>query len=532
MNKYIVTFAPPTPNGDLHVGHLSGPYLAADVYTRSRRLMGDDVLFVSYSDDYQSYLLKKSVETGSTPDAVCKKYYKKIVKSLESVNINTDSFISTINNQYFKDAVKLFYSSAVDNDMIDIGEFPVGYCSRCNVYGYESFGRAECNFCGSSSDLSQCENCAYPPDIEQVKEIKCSLCKNDMVMVKGHQEYIKIDQCYEYITELMAFNKTRKALSEFVRKITNSTIKKWPISRDNEYGVDGITMPENRRIHTWFSGIAGYYASSLALDTSVGKNTATNYWKDKNTTIACFVGYDCAFSHAIVYPSLLKNIDMFTNKIKIFTNYFLKLNGEDFSTSRGHAIWLSDIVKEVDPDFLRLYVAAYSPEEECDNFETLDLYRFLNVKIYPVLDSLISGVKINNVGHVDSNSVDILVKDIVDRYKDKWLFAIGPSTFSMKNIALIIIDVIKESNSDNNFNQNDLAFLLIFIAYISLPVMPVFSKKILLSFNVDEKELLNIFTNKNIDFKFIIDHKKLPKCTYIKKSYLDNICNITDSVLA
>ncbi len=141
MSKYIVTITPPTPNGDLHIGHIAGPFLSADVFTRIQRQRGHECVLLSYSDDYQSYMQRKGIETGIEPSVLAQSNTEKIKRSLAAMKISVDNWMSPYNNPFFKDAVQELFDSAHERGAIAFHDSSEPYCASCNVWGYEAFGR-------------------------------------------------------------------------------------------------------------------------------------------------------------------------------------------------------------------------------------------------------------------------------------------------------------------------------------------------------------------------------------------------------
>lgn len=174
MVKHIVTFAPPTPNGELHVGHLSGPYLAADVYCRAFRMLGHEVVFISYSDEYHSYLQRKALELGESETQVMTRNYQKISQALKQCRIEPDIFTRSYNCETFLNAVSFFRQHA--DQYITLKEDRVPYCKYCKRWGYEAYARGSCAQCGASTDRSQCENCASAPEISGINDMVCTHC--------------------------------------------------------------------------------------------------------------------------------------------------------------------------------------------------------------------------------------------------------------------------------------------------------------------------------------------------------------------
>ncbi len=373
MSKYIVTITPPTPNGNLHLGHIAGPFLAADVLARGLRQQGHEVVFLCYSDDYQSYVLRKAIELSTERFKLAATFAAEIEPTLKLAGISLDWFLKAYNNPYFSDAVTFFYEQAHASGAIKTRVDMVPYDPEHNVYGYEAFGRGTCNFCGHESDASQCEHCAQAPDLHKMGPIRGTTFGGVMDWKEMPREFLQLHRYKNRLLDHYRSIPLRSYLRNFIEAVFAREDLDWPIDRPGECGIEIRTASHSNVIHTWFSGIAGYLAAFTEWADRIGKpRLVKEFWYDQETNIVHFVGFDCSFSHAIVYPSLLHNCEGMTRNVHLFPNKFLKLEGKDFSTSRGIAIWVNDILRDAPLDAVRTYLALHSPEEEVCNFERKD----------------------------------------------------------------------------------------------------------------------------------------------------------------
>ncbi|HSK42247.1 MAG TPA: class I tRNA ligase family protein, partial [Arenibaculum sp.] len=264
MSRLIVTIAPPTPNGDLHLGHIAGPYMAADVYARVQRQKGHDVLFVSYSDDYQSYLQRKGRELGIEPFALGLRNGAMIHETLGMLDIRPDWWMQSGHNPHFRDAVRMFYEGAAARGAIGTRMHRMAYFPAFDVWGYEAYARGACNHCGTSSDASQCEHCAHAPDINRMDGLSCTLGASPLEWREVERDYLKVGMYREFLRDLYGRHPLRPNLRAFVDEVLALPDEdlEWYTTRPHECGVTIPTSGGDRVVHTWFSGIAGYYAAS------------------------------------------------------------------------------------------------------------------------------------------------------------------------------------------------------------------------------------------------------------------------------
>jgi methionyl-tRNA synthetase len=374
MAKYIVTITPPTPNGDLHLGHLAGPFLAADICARMLRQQKHDVILLSYSDDYQSYLLRKARQTDQEPMQIAAANADAMAASLASVDIDLAYFLKAFGNRYFLEEVNRYFDIVDGKGAIVSSAAQIPYCRECGVFGYEGFARGICNYCGGSSDASQCENCANVPDLAQMTSIRCILCDETMANRTVERLEWQIGASYRQLIERYHGANHRSSLKSFLAMRLQQTDDEWPLTRPGEQAIPLERHP-SQPIHTWFAGLAGYRATLREYLASSGGDL--NDWWNHDTSLVQFLGFDCAYSHVIAYASQLALEQTGPSKLFHFTNRFLQLDGENFSTSRGHAVWIRDISAKYPVDAVRLYASLYAPEDEVKDFRMADFEKWV-----------------------------------------------------------------------------------------------------------------------------------------------------------
>lgn len=492
MAKYIVTIAPPTPNGNLHLGHISGPFLAADIFYRIRKLKGDDAILLCYSDDYQDYVVRKAMQTERERFELATHFADRIDNTLKKTNIHCDWFMKAYQNQYYKDAIVFFYEQAKNKGVLGKRLFDVPYSEEDKVYGYEAFARGTCNFCGEESDPSQCEACANAPVIEKMGVITSIFSKKPMTTRSLEREYLRLGEYKQYLTERYAENPVRKELQGWIADTLSSADEdlEWFIDRPEAFGIDVTVDGEEKIIHTWFSGLPGYYGATKEWAAQKGDpGLHDHYWKDKDTNIVNFLGFDCSFSHAIVYPSLLSNAPGHTNKVTPLTNRFLKLEGGDFSTSRGHAIWVDDILEEVSSDSLRYYLALVSPEEQVENFEIKKFNAWREDVFQPFCDMLETYMEAHaqDFSHLKFSGANIPA--MAEEYKREWNSYTETVGFSIAGIASTLQKLMMDIQASLEQGQVDAAALIALYLVSGKPVHPDLSEQLISRYAINEKEI-------------------------------------------
>ncbi len=366
MTRYIVTCTPPTPNGDLHLGHLSGPFLAADVCRRVLAQAGHDVVLLTYSDDYQSYVPRKTAELDRDPASYSDLVWRMMLLSLEAVDIRFDHFMRAQDSAAFERSARHYVSVVADD--LERRPAPVHVCPACGKHGYEAFGRGHCNFCGASSDASQCEACARKPDPAAMTGMRCMACGTAMVLHHVDSHVWHLGRHFRRVAAAHAGQPIRPCLNIFLHDVLQAEDDTWPITRPGDAGLC-LDVLDSEPLHTWFMGLTGYRSTlDEYLAARPDRGRFAEWWAPE-TRMVHFLGYDCSYSHAVAYCVQLA-CDPSGPPIGLYlTNRFLKLNGDDFSTSRGNAVWIKDMVGQYPADAIRLYTACFSPETEVKNFE-------------------------------------------------------------------------------------------------------------------------------------------------------------------
>jgi len=492
MARFIVTITPPTPNGDLHLGHLSGPFLAADICARVLRQKRHDVVLLSYSDDYQSYLLRKARQTGQEPTDIAATNADAMMKSLASVDIELSHFLKAFGNRYFLEEVNRYFDIVDRKGAIVSRTAPIPYCEGCGVFGYEGFARGTCNYCGGSSDASQCECCANVPDLERMSSIRCILCGEAMESRIVEHLVWRIGASYGQLSERYRGINHRSSLKGFLAKRLRQTHDEWPLTRPGEQAIPLERYPD-QPIHTWFAGLAGYRATLREYLASSGGDL--HDWWSGDTSLVQFLGFDCAYSHVIAYASQLALERNGPSRLFHFTNRFLQLDGQDFSTSRGHAVWIRDASAKYPVDAVRLYAGLHAPEDEVKNFSLVDFENWVQEWYVPK-------VAHGTWKRTDARRAAALPKTPCDLgcewsalFKD-WTTATKLETFSISKLASVQLRAVALIEAAP-LDQHDVRWLL--YAHLGEAVHPRLSQDIVAALPERHSEALELISKLTFD---------------------------------
>lgn len=492
MSTCIVTISPPTPNGDLHLGHLSGPFLAADVFTRLQKLNGRDTLLLCYSDDHQSYLARKARELGRDVQELAATNADIISETLALADISVDHFMRSWQNPTFKEAIEYYVGLARERGILKVDQSIAPYCNRCHEYGFEAFARGECEHCGAKSDASQCENCAKAPDAQEMSNLCCILCGDPVSWRAVPRQFLSLHQEFAPLEHHYAERQLQPRLRRYIDEVLAQESLDWPIDRPGEYGIDIVdSQDQNLRIHTWFSGLAGYRATLQEfLSSTYQDERFSEYWNGNTAELVHFFGFDCSFSHAIVYP-LLVNLDPAFHAHQYHkTNAFLKLSGEDFSTSRGHAVWIRDVVSTTgSADPIRYFIALRAPTDEVRNYEHQAFEMWWQQDYSERVELLNVLLNLNTTGaEISSSLLDARLLEI----RKTWRSLIEPQHFHLANFASCvedcwqtIIQTLEFSNVADNITR-----VAIYLVMAS-PLHPQLSRSLCERYQLDEYRIVS-----------------------------------------
>lgn len=375
----LVTAAPPNPNGDLHLGHLSGPFLGADVLTRHLRQRGRRVLYVSYTDDLSPFVLRKAEEIDRAPEATAYLYGRRMEQTLALASMLPDYYEHPYRDPVHVRTINAFFHRLWRAGKLEVGETPAFYCPRCRRYLYEAHVRGRCQFCAAPSDGFYCEECALPQEPAGLKEPRCIRCGRQPEIRRIPRIVFPLDRYADALEAYYAAVSWRPRLRDYCDDLLRRGLPPTPISRLSAYGAP-VPLPgwTGHILDTWYSGIFGYVASTRAYAAVNGDAGGwRGWWDERSAEVVHFIGFDCGFSHAILWPALLIAHGGIALPRTIVANEFYRLEGEKFSTSRGHAIWGADFLRDNDADLTRLYLCLTNPESEQTSFARDEYVRFV-----------------------------------------------------------------------------------------------------------------------------------------------------------
>ena len=378
MKRILVTSALPYANGSIHLGHLAGCYLPADIYTRYQRLRGRDVLHICGTDEHGVPITLRGEKEGITPREIVDRYYEEIKESFESFGIHFDNFSRTSLPLHHKIAQEFFLEVYQKGYIVSKSQVQF-YCTNCKRYLADRYIEGICPYCKAENARGdQCEVCGKW--LEPVKLIhpKCKVCGRTPEPRETQHWFFKLGD-FQKDLEKWIREKTqwKENVLRFCEGWFREGLEERAITRDLSWGVPvPLKEAKDKVIYVWFEAPIGYISSTVEWAEKMGDPEAWRpYWFDPETKLVHFIGKDNIVFHAIVWPGMLLAHGGYILPSEIPANEFLNIKGEKISTSRNWAIWLKDVLNAFPPDILRYTLAINAPENRDTDFSWKDFQR-------------------------------------------------------------------------------------------------------------------------------------------------------------
>ena len=387
--RVTITAALPYTNGPVHIGHLAGVYVPADIYARYLRGKGTDVAFVCGSDEHGVPITITAKKEGVSPQDVVDKYHAIIKKSFADFGITFDNYSRTsaaihheTASEYFKDLnAKGAFVEKVDQQFL-ADRFVVGTCPKCG--NEESYGD-QCEKCGTSHNATDLINpkSAITGNVPSLKETKHWFLPLDQ-----HEAFLK-----EWILEGHK-NDWKSNVYGQVKSWIDDGLRPRAVTRDLDWGIPvPAAGGEGKVLYVWFDAPIGYISSTKEWAAREGKDWEP-YWKDKDTKLVHFIGKDNIVFHCIIFPAMLKAQGDYILPDNVPANEFLNLEGNKLSTSKNWAVWLHEYLEEFPDkqDVLRYVLTASAPETKDNDFTWKDFQARNNNELVAVFGNFINRV--------------------------------------------------------------------------------------------------------------------------------------------
>jgi len=403
----FVFSTPPTPNGDLHLGHLSGPYLGADAYVRFQRLNGTNAWHLTGSDDYQSYVVSAAHREGREPAETAAHYSAEIVQTLALMDIVLDQYTVTDTAPGYRPGLQDYFSRVVASGRAAVTERDALFDGESGRYLYEVDVRGGCPGCGGSTGGNICEECGEPNTVVDLTEPRSNASDAQPRRAPLARWSLPLHEFRGEISTHHSLGRVPARLRELGDRVFARPALDIPLSHPADWGVPPAEKDVNEQvIWVWPEMSYGFLHGIESLGTRLDRG-----WKaaapEQDWKIVHFFGYDNSFYHSVLYPVLyrLAHPD-WQPDIDYHVNEFYLLDGEKFSTSRRHAIWGKEILNEDTVDAVRYFLSRTRPEVERTNFRRADFQAALNDTLIGTWQRWLNDLGARIAKHYDGKAPD------------------------------------------------------------------------------------------------------------------------------
>lgn len=501
MTLFFITGNPPTSNGDLHVGHLSGPYTGADVLARYQRLRGHQAVYLSFGDDHQSFVVTTAIRRGMQPAELVEQATETIKSTLQAANIKVDLYLTALENQRYIEFVQGFFKDLYDQGVLKEKVAPILYCNDCERYLFESFVKGNCPYCGDGCVGNLCEACGRVNDPTELTDPVCSVCQAQPELREYKGLFFPFDNYRERMAEFYAGRTHwRKHQLELCRTVTSAPMADYPASYPTSWGIPvPVEGFDGQAINVWFEMFAGHRAVIRAWSEQAGTPELAEKLERGEATLVQFCGFDNTSCNALLHAGIgIATEGRFVPPPHVITNEFYLLDGEKFSTSRNHAIWGGDILKNVQADELRYYVSRTNPEHMQTSFSYREFGAQVEQDLVGVWNKAINGflqlahaepdgvVPTDQVLDLKAKGLLLWAKTQLERSYDIEQFSLRQASATLQAYAEGCADYLKrtvlpmQESHGWEYAQRlgSLAYLIKGLAILSAPLMPAFAQEL------------------------------------------------------
>ena len=534
---FTITAALPYANGPIHIGHLAGVYIPADIYARYKRMTENDVAFICGSDEHGVAISLASKKASISPKELIDKYDEMIKSSFKEFGISFDNYSRTSKKIHHETSIELF-DILKEKNLFSLRESDQYYDTEENQFLADRFIVGTCP-CGKFDEAygDQCEKCGATLSPDELINPRSAISNSTPVLKGTKHYYIKLDEFEEFIREWITIENKEKWKINVVGQVKSwldSGLKPRAVTRDLDWGIPiQVDGEDGKVLYVWFEAPIGYISSTKEW-AQKNKKDWKHYWKNPNTNLIHFIGKDNIVFHCIIFPIMLKMFGDFILPKNVPANEFLNLEGDKISTSRNWAVWLHEYLVEFPnmQDVLRYVLTATCPETKDNDFtwkefqtrnnsELVSIYGNFTNRVLSLIDKYYDG----NIPK--SNSKDISDQEVLNEvisFKNQLMISLDNFKFrealkNLMNIARLGNKYLADNEPWKIKNDSpkrveeilNVSFVIVsYLAVISEPFIPFTSKKLkdMIGLKeVDWKDLDNL--KDRIDFDFKINNKEM-----------------------
>ena len=525
--RYTITAALPYTNGPIHIGHLAGVYVPADIYARFKRLQGKDVAFICGSDEHGVAITLKAKKEGVSPQEIVDKYHHMIKESFEAFGISFDNYSRTsaeIHHQTASEFFKTLYDKGkfteeVTEQLYDeeakqflADRYVIGTCPKCAYE--EAYG-------------DQCEKCGTSLNATDLIDPKSVITGNKPVLKETKHWFLPLNEYEDFLKDWILVNHKKDWKPNVYgqcKSWIDDGLRPRAVTRDLDWGIPvPVEGAEGKVLYVWFDAPIGYISSTKEWAAREGKNWE-DYWKDEETKMLFFIGKDNIVFHCIIFPAMLSAEGSYILPQNVPANEFLNLEGNKLSTSKNWAVWLHEYLKEFpnQQDVLRYVLTANAPETKDNDFTWADFQARNNNELVAIFGNFINRVmvltdkyyqgtvpKIFDLTEIDMQTLTAMqefptkISNSLERYRFREAQGELMNLARLGNKYLADEEPWKTIKTDENRTQTIMHIALQIaaaLAILSEPFLPFTSEKL--------KQMLNL-EKQNNDWNQIFESSEL-----------------------
>ncbi len=403
MKKILITSALPYANGPLHIGHIAGAYLPADIYTRYQKLRGRNAIHICGTDEHGVAITIRADKEGKSPREIVDFYHERIKEDFRLMRIEFDNFSRT-SLPIHHETAKKFFLKLYENGYINRKEVEQYYCPKCKRFLPDRYVEGTCPHCGyDRARGDQCDNCGRWLEPKELINPRCAICGTTPVLKKSFHYYLALSKLAPSLEKWLNSKKDywKPEVIGLALSWVREGLKDRAITRDLEWGVPvPLKEAQGKVLYVWFDAPIGYISSTKEWAIKKGDpDLWKEWWLDKeNTRLIHFIGKDNIVFHAIVWPSMLIGHGDYVLPDNVPANYYLNLEGSKISTSRNWAIWIKDLASLYPADYIRFGLTYFMPETKDSDFTFADFRERVNNEL------------VNNFGNFINRTLSFIAK--------------------------------------------------------------------------------------------------------------------------
>lgn len=416
--RTLVTSALPYANGPLHLGHLAGAYLPADLFVRYRRMREDDIVFICGSDENGVAITMAAEKDGISPQDVVDKYHNINKKVFEKFGISFDYYGRT-SSETHSETAKDFFLDLYEKGIFKKKTEAQLYDEKAEMFLPDRYVKGTCPHCGYQEAYGdQCESCGSSLSPTDLIDPKSAITGEKPKTKETEHLYLPLGDHQE---KLQQWLDTRQNWKPNVMGQVKSWMKEGladrAMTRDLSWGVPvPVEGFEDKVLYVWFDAPIGYISATKEWAEQQDKPEAWKpYWKDEETELLHFIGKDNIVFHCIIFPMLLMLHDDFVLPENVPANEFLNLESKKFSTSRGWAVWLHEYLEDFDPDLLRYVLGTILPEAKDSDFSWADFQQKVNGDLADILGNFVYRTTSFTANYCDGKVPELVEPTAKDR---------------------------------------------------------------------------------------------------------------------